>query len=62
MATTQEPVGRAYTSRGRQRLALQKVVKETGADPQDLTYVEDTRSGTAKVVSTDGTVQGRFSW
>lgn len=62
MHNTEEPVGRAYTKRGRERLALQKVVNETGCNPADLTYVEDQRSGTAQVVGPGGDVKGRFSW
>ncbi|RSN12778.1 hypothetical protein DMB42_11410 [Nonomuraea sp. WAC 01424] len=62
MATTEEPVGRAATRRGRQRLALQKVVKDTGCNPDDLTYVEDKRSGTSNVVDKTGAIKGRFSW
>jgi hypothetical protein len=62
MGHTEKPVGRAATKRGRERLAVQKIVKDTGTDPDDLTYVEDKRSGTSKVVGKDGEVQGRFSW
>lgn len=62
MRKTEEPVGRAYTKRGRERLALQKVVNDSGRDATDLKYVEDKRSGTSKVVGKDGEVQSRFSW
>lgn len=62
MRKTEEPVGRAVTKRGRERLALQAVVNDTGRDATDLEYVEDKRSGTSKVVGKDGAVQARFSW
>ena len=55
-------VDRAYTKRGRERLALQQVVNDSGRDATDLEYVEDKRSGTSKVVDKDGEVQARFAW
>jgi len=62
MGTTKEPTGRAMTKRGRERLALQAIVTNGGADADDLKYVEDKRSGTAKVVDKSGEVKGRFCW
>lgn len=63
MRRTEEAVGRAATRRGRERLALQKVVNDTGMDAEDLKYVEDQKSGTSKVIKkSGGEVQGRFSW
>ncbi|TMR18535.1 hypothetical protein ETD86_21535 [Nonomuraea turkmeniaca] len=62
MRKTEEPVGRAATKRGRERLALQKIANDKGCDATDLTYEEDKRSGTAKVTNKNGQVEGRFSW
>lgn len=62
MASTEKPLGIAVTKRGRERLALQTVVKDTGCDPNTLTYVEDQRSGTATVTDEGGVILGRFAW
>ena len=55
-------VGIAFTAKQREQKALQATVEETGIDPRELTFVPDKRSKTAKVVTSDGSVKGRFSW
>lgn len=53
----------AFTAKGREKKALQAAVAETGIDPQDLTYTEDKRSKTAKVVDKEtGRTVGRIGW
>jgi hypothetical protein len=55
-------IGAAFTRKGREKTALQKVVIDTGYDSGDLEYVEDPRTNTAKVIHTDGRILGRFAW
>ncbi len=53
-------VGIAFTAKGRERAALKDTVREHDTDPDELTYTEDKRSGTAKVTDKKGRILNRY--